>query len=140
MIISWKQLELKDQKKHLSIVIVGWNNVECKSKQGSFLSHQKKQVLQDLLMPVDSMKIGPMKLHNNNNITEQLIPVDSMKARPMKLHNNNNIAEELMPIDSMKLRPMKLQNNKKIIEELMPIDTRKVRPMNLHNNKNIKNS
>ena len=118
-------------------MIVGWNNVACKSKHGIFLCHQRKQVLQDLLMPVDNRKAGAMKLHNNNNITEQLMPGDRRKVRRMKLHNNNKIAEELMPIDSKTLRPMKLHNNNNIIEELMPINSKKVRPMNLHNNNNI---
>ena len=81
---------VKEQKKQLNNAIVGWNNNTCKSEQGSFICPQKKQVLEDLLMPVDGMQVGPMKLHNNNNnIAEQLMPTDSMKVRPMKLQNNN---------------------------------------------------
>ena len=28
-------------------------------------------------MPIDSMKVGPMKAHNNNNITEQLMQINN---------------------------------------------------------------
>ena len=51
-------------------------------------------------MPIDNMKVGPMKLQNNNNIAEQLMPIDTMKVKPMKLPNDNKIAGQLMPINN----------------------------------------
>ena len=144
MIIVWKKLEKKlnvrDQKKQLNNMIVGWNNIECKKKllgrekhpwklkveelrmlldseQPGSICQQKKQVLADLLMPIDIRILGLMKLQNNNKLTEQLMPIDSMKVGPMKAHNNNNIGEQLMPIDSMKVGPMKAHNNDTNITE-----------------------
>ena len=53
-------------------------------------------------MPLDTMKVGPMKLHNKNKLAEQLMQIESMKVGPMKLHNNNNIAEQLMLINNIR--------------------------------------
>ena len=71
------------------------------SEQAGSIWPWKKQVLEDLLMPIDSVQLRPMKLQNNNKVAEQLMPIDSMQLGPMNLQNNNKITEQLMPIDSM---------------------------------------
>ena len=45
------------------------------SEQHGLICPQRKLVLEDLLMPIDSMKVGPMNLQNNNNIAEQLMQI-----------------------------------------------------------------
>ena len=82
---SWNKLEtklnVKEQKNQLKTMIVAWNNIECKKKLLGTEKHPWKLKVEDLQMLLDSKQPRSICQQKIQVLEDLLMPIDSRKAR-----------------------------------------------------------